>query len=369
MVSAAAIAVMAVSASCGSANNADPKATTEVVVSDFTPGGMPSAAAGGDVVVVYSGTDHSTSREKTRAAVSTDGGHSFRPVDVDAELYQPAALVTDDGSVVLLGTACQPGDPGQSCDGDVLPLEAVRIDRRSATAEPLPPIAAAGLVVGPVDGSKQPTFVVETPRGRQLLRLDESEWESLPLPEGTFGVCESGGQLIAIVPAGQQQPGLEPVGEGHASYSAIASTDGGSTWGQPVAFVSAADQDLFFQVGVSCGENAVIAVTTQLAVFDVATGSWSPVGATAEPMVFNPASAVTWLGPSSLVVWSEPAQDGATVSYGAVRVTGVDSPSPVTALAPAQALTGSSPMTVTGTATAPGLYLDVDTTTVLRTVS
>ena len=364
--SAATVAVMAFGVSCGSANEAAPKARAEVVVSDFTPGGMPSAAAGGDVVAVYSGTDHSTSRDKTRAAVSNDGGRSFRTVDIEAELYQPAALVAGDGSVVLVGTTCRQGDPGQSCAGDVLPLEAVRIDSRSATAESLPPTAAAGLVVGPVDGSEQPTFVVETPQGRQLLRLVDNEWESLALSEGTFGVCQSDGQLIAIVPAGQQQAGLEPVGEGRALYAAAAPTDGGSTWRQPVPFMSAADRDLYSQVGVSCGEHAVVAMTTQLAVFDVAAGTWSPVGASAEPMVFNPASVVTWLDDSSLVVWSEPAMDGSTVSYGAARVTGVDSLSPVAAPAPAQALTGSSPQTVTGTATAPGLYLEVDTAAVLR---
>ncbi|UDY34022.1 hypothetical protein [Dermatobacter hominis] len=367
MATVAVLAVWAAGVSCGSANEAAPKPTTEVVISDLTPGATGKAAAGANVVLAYAGTDHTTSRDKTRAAVSIDGGRSFRTVDIAADLYEPAALVTDDG-VVLVGTSCERGDPSQPCAGDASPLEAVRIDSRSASAEPLPPIPATGLVVGPVDGGPQPEFMVETAHGRQLLRFDDGDWELLPLPEGTFGVCQSGGQLTAIVPADQQQPDFEPVGAGRALYSAVASTDEGSSWGQPVAFVAAADRDLAFQVGVSCGANAVLALTTQLAVFDVAAGTWSPVGDAAEPMVFNPASAVTWLDGSSLIVWSEPAMDGSTVAYDAAHVTGIDSGHPVAALAPAQSVFGSSPTTVTGTATAPGLYLDVSTAAVLRTV-
>jgi len=293
-------------------------------LSEVLPGLLPDVAVKGDLVLAYRKVDFSAEVKVNDFAKSTDGGRTFRRMELTGETMSlsPVSLViTSDDEAVVVGSVCnQPaqsdnGEDEQRCaptsDETEDELRAFRLNLTDNRVTPLDAPPTSGVVtrtMGEVDGSA--FFTVTTPSGLKLLAWNGREWQLRDLPSRTDVVCGAKDLLVAVgANVDRIDASSALVEPGSPVWTASVSTDAGGSWSSPSTYDSEAKRDVRTKPLVTCGPNGLVALSAQMTVFDYGTRRWTYVELPPDIAADLPMATVTWTSPIAARVWIDAPAD------------------------------------------------------------
>jgi hypothetical protein len=287
-------------------------------LSEVLPNLLPEIAVEGDLVLAYGEVDFSADITVNDFARSTDGGRTFRRMDLSGETMRlsPVSLaIASDDEAIVIGSVCN--EPDKTDDGEdeqrCAPTSAetddeLRAFRLNLADDQVTPLAApptSGVVtrtMGEVDGTA--FFTVTTPSGMKLLGWNGLEWQLRDLPSRTDVVCGAKDLLVAVgANVDDTDAGSALVEPGSPVWTASVSTDAGASWSSPTTYDSEAKRDVRTKPLVTCGPNGLVALSAQMTVFDYGSRRWAYVALPADIAADLPMAAVAWTSPTAARLW------------------------------------------------------------------